>query len=308
MAEPMRRRILLIGANGQVGWELRRCLQPLGDIVATTSQAGAEQRSLNLADPSAICAVVRELRPQIIVNAAAYTAVDLAEDDVDQAMAINSVAPGVLAEEAKRCGAALVHYSTDYVFDGGKTGAYQEDDETNPLSVYGRSKLAGERAIQQVGAVHLIFRTSWVYGARGKNFLRTILRLAGERPELNVVDDQIGTPNWSRMLAEATALALATQLRDGGDKWDAESERLRGVSGLYHLSAGGTTSWCGFARQIIANAEVTCGLTGITTAQYPLPAPRPLNSRLNTDKFTQAFGLVMPAWDEALRLCMAEMQ
>jgi dTDP-4-dehydrorhamnose reductase len=306
MVEPVRRRILVTGANGQIGWELLRCLQPLGEIVATTSQAGTTQRALNLADPDAIRAIVRELRPQLIVNAAAYTAVDQAEDDVDLAMAINAVAPGVLAEEAKRCGAALVHYSTDYVFDGSKTGAYQEEDLPNPLSAYGRSKLAGEQAIQQVGVAHLILRTSWVYGARGKNFLRTILRLARERPELNVVDDQIGTPNWSRLLAEATALALATQLRGVGKKWDAELERLRDVSGLYHLSAGGATSWCGFARGILGIAESSCRVNGITTAEYPLRAPRPMNSRLITEKFSRTFGLDLPAWDEALKLCMAD--
>ncbi len=307
MAEPMRRRILLISADGQIGWELLRSLQPLGDVVATTLEAGSAYRSLNLADPDAIRAMVRDLRPQLIVNAAAYTAVDQAEDDVNMAMAINAIAPGVLAEEAKRCGAALVHYSTEYVFDGSKTGAYLEEDAPSPLSVYGRSKLAGEQAVQQVDAAHLILRTSWVYGARGKNFLLTILRLARERSELNVVDDQIGAPNWSRLLAEATTQALATQLRGGGEKWDAELERLQDVSGLYHLSAGGATSWCGFARQIMSNAGLACRLTGITTAQYPLRASRPLNSQLNTNRFTQAFGLVMPAWDEALRLCIAEM-
>jgi dTDP-4-dehydrorhamnose reductase len=307
MNEPPRRRILVTGANGQIGWELRRCLQPLGEIVATSSQPGTAQRTLNLADPDEIRAIVRELHPQLIVNTAAYTAVDRAEDDVDRAMAINAVAPGVLAEEAKRCGAALVHYSTDYVFDGSKTGAYREEDAPNPLSVYGRSKLAGEQAIQQAGAAHLIFRTSWVYGMRGKNFLLTMLRLARERPELNVVDDQVGAPNWSRMLAEGTVLALATQLRGCGEDWASELERLRDVSGLYHLSAGGATSWCGFARQIMSIAGLDCRLAGITTAQYPLPASRPLNSRLNTDKLTQAFGLTLPAWDEALSLCMADM-
>jgi dTDP-4-dehydrorhamnose reductase len=307
MVESPRRRILVTGANGQIGWELLRCLQPLGEIVATTSQSGAAQRTLNLADPDAIRAIVRELRPQLIVNAAAYTAVDQAEDDVDMAMAINTAAPGVLAEEAKRCGAALVHYSTDYVFDGTKSGAYQEADVPNPLSVYGRSKLAGERAIQQVDGAHLILRTSWVYGARGKNFLLTIMRLARERSELNVVDDQVGAPNWSRLLAEATAQALATQLRGAGEKWESVLERMKAVSGLYHLSAGGSTSWCGFARQIVALAELSCHVMGITTAQYPLRAPRPLNSQLNANRFAQAFGLVLPPWDEALRLCMTDM-
>ncbi len=308
MAEPMRRRILLISADGQIGWELLRCLQPLGEIVATTLDAGKTYRSLNLADPDAIRAMIRELRPQLIVNAAAYTAVDQAEDDVELAMAINAVAPGVLAEEAKRCGAALVHYSTEYVFDGSKASAYLEEDVPNPLSVYGRSKLAGEQAIQHVGAAHLILRTSWVYGARGKNFLLTILRLARERPELKIVDDQVGAPNWSRLLAEATAQALATQLRGFDKKWDAQLERLREVSGLYHISAGGSTSWCGFARRILELAESSSRVQGITTAEYPLRATRPMNSRLITDKFTGTFGLCLPAWDEALQLCMAEVR
>ena len=306
MIEPVRRRILLISADGQIGWELQRCLQPLGEIVATTLQAGTAQRALNLADPDAIRAIVHKLRPQLIVNAAAYTAVDQAEDDVDLAMAINAVAPGVLAEEAKRCGAALVHYSTEYVFDGGKTGAYQEEDVPNPLSVYGRSKLAGEQAIQQVGAAHLILRTSWVYGARGKNFLLTILRLARERPELNVVDDQIGAPNWSRLLAEATSHALCTQVRGADEKWSAVLDRLRDVSGLYHVSAGGAASWCEFARHIVEIAKLACHVNGISTAQYPMRATRPLNSRLNTEKFSRTFGLDLPAWDQALKLCMAE--
>lgn len=304
MAEPRRRRILVTGADGQVGWELQRCLQPLGEVITSALDAGVAQRSLNLADPDAIRTLVRELRPQLIVNAAAYTAVDQAEDAVDLAMAINAVAPGVLAEEAKRCGAALVHYSTEYVFDGGKAGAYEESDAPNPLSVYGRSKLAGEQAVQQVDAAHLIFRTSWVYGARGKNFLLTILRLARERPELKIVDDQVGAPNWSRLLAEATAQALATQLRGTGEEWDAELERLRAVSGLYHLSTGGSASWCGFARRILELAESSCRVQGITTAEYPLRATRPMNSRLITDKFARTFGLHLPDWDEALRLCM----
>ncbi len=306
MDESKRRRILVTGADGQVGWELQRCLQPLGEVVTSALQAGIAQRSLNLADPDAIRALVRELRPQLIVNAAAYTAVDQAEDDVDLAMAINAVAPGVLAEEARRCGAALVHYSTEYVFDGNKADLYLEEDAPNPLSVYGRSKLAGEQAIRQIDAAHLIFRTSWVYGMRGKNFLLTMLRLARERPELNVVDDQVGAPNWSRLLAEATAQALATQLRGADGRWDGALERLGNVSGLYHLSASGATSWCGFARGILELAASTCRVKGITTAEYPLRAPRPLNSRLNTEKFSRTFGLDLPEWDEALKLCMAE--
>ena len=315
MAEAARRRILVTGANGQVGWELRRSLQPMGEVIATEFdlQSGAAQHALNLADPNAIRALVRELQPQLIVNAAAYTAVDQAEDDVDLAMAINAVAPGVLAEEAKRCGAALVHYSTEYVFDGTKSSPYTEADQPNPLSVYGRSKLAGEQAIEQVAGAHLIFRTSWVYGARGKNFLLTILRLARERSELKVVDDQFGAPNWSRMLAEATAQVLATQFGGAAApdrEWAAVLARLQAVSGLYHLSASGASSWCNFARNIveaaIAKGGSPCEVKGITSDQYPTRARRPQNSRLSTDKFTRTFGLSLPAWDEALRLCLED--
>ncbi len=316
MTESSRRRILVTGANGQVGWELRRSLQPLGEIIATEfePQAGA-QRTLNLADPDEIRALVRELKPQLIVNAAAYTAVDQAEEDVDMAMAINAVAPGVLAEEAKRCGAALVHYSTEYVFDGTKSSPYTEADQPNPLNVYGRSKLAGEQAIQQVGGAHLIFRTSWVYGARGKNFLLTILRLARERPELNIVNDQFGAPNWSRMLAELTAQVLAMQFGNAATpdrEWAAVLARLQSVSGLYHLSSSGAASWCEFARNIvelaIAKTASSCEVKGITSDQYPTRARRPLNSRLSTDKFTRTFGLSLPAWDEALRLCLEDVK
>lgn len=315
MTESLRRRILVTGANGQVGWELRRSLQPLGEVIATEfdPQVGA-QRTLNLADPDAIRTLVRELRPQLIVNAAAYTAVDQAEDDVEMAMAINAVAPGVLAEEAKRCGAALVHYSTEYVFDGTKNSPYAEADQPNPINVYGYSKLAGEQAIQQVDGAHLIFRTSWLYGARGKNFLLTILRLARERPELNIVNDQFGAPNWSYMLGEATAQALATQIGNAatpGREWAAVLARLQAVSGLYHLSSSGVASWCEFARNIvelaIARGASPCEVKGITSDQFPAHARRPLNSRLVTDKFSSVFGLSLPSWDESLKLCMEGM-
>lgn len=316
MAEPLRPRILVTGGLGQVGWELRRCLQPMGEVIASEFDAQATQMSgaqcvLNLADPDSIRSTLRAVQPHIIVNAAAYTAVDLAEDDAEAAMAINATAPGVLAEEAQRTGAALVHYSTEYVFDGMQAGMYREDDATNPLSVYGRSKLAGERAIQQINPTHLILRTSWVYGIRGKNFLLTILRLARERPELNVVDDQIGAPNWSRLLAAATAHMLTSQL-GSARQWVDAVQQLQAVSGIYHLSSQGVTSWCEFARAIVAAAaakdEATCEVRGIPTEQYPTRAQRPKNSRLCTDKLAVTFGISLPTWDEALRLCMQDMR
>jgi dTDP-4-dehydrorhamnose reductase len=216
-------------------------------------------------------------------------------------MAINGIAPGIMAEEAKRLGAAMVHYSTDYVFDGTKASFYAEEDAPNPLSVYGKTKLAGEQAIQAAGISHLIFRTSWVYGLRGKNFLRTILRLAQERDELKIVDDQVGAPTWSRLIAEATAQILAQRRAN-----------LSEVSGLYHLTSAGRTSWHGFARAILDHSGLVtvkplARLTPIPGADYPLPAPRPGNSGLNNKKMQQVFGLALPEWDAALALCCQEM-
>ena len=199
----VRRKILLTGKNGQVGWELERSLQPLGQVIAF------DRSGLDLASPDSIRAVIREVKPELIVNPAAYTAVDKAESEPDLAMAVNGVAPGIIAEEAKRLGAALIHYSTDYVFDGTKAEPYTEDDVPKPINVYGKTKLAGEQAVQAIGVPHLIFRTSWVYGMRGKNFLLTILRMAKEKDELRIVDDQFGAPTWSRMIAETTAQVLA---------------------------------------------------------------------------------------------------
>jgi dTDP-4-dehydrorhamnose reductase len=288
-------RILLTGKQGQVGWELCRTLAPLGQV----SALGREQ--LDLADADSIRRAVRELRPQLIVNPAAYTAVDLAESDAETATAVNGAAPGILAEEAKRLGAGLIHYSTDYVFDGGQDGVYRETDATNPGNVYGRSKLAGEQAIQAVGAEHLILRTSWVYGLRGRNFLLTMLRLAREREELRVVADQIGAPTWSRMIAEATALAAA--------RWYMGSRPQAGLSGVYHLTAGGSTSWHGFVEAIVrlAGEQETLAvqrITPIATADYPTPARRPANSRLDGGKLEQAFGLRLPDWQDSLAACL----
>lgn len=281
------KRILLTGRNGQVGWELQRTLTPLGEVLAF------DRTELDLADRDQLVAVVREAKPDIIVNAAAYTAVDQAESDVDSAWAINATAPGILAEEAKRLGALLVHYSTDYVFDGRKDGAYTEDDTPNPLNVYGRSKLGGEQAIAAAGGRHLILRTSWVYGNRGHNFLRTMLRLAGERDELRIVDDQHGAPTWSRLIAEATAFALV---------------RRDLPQGMFHLASRGETSWFGFAEEIFANAGTGLRrprVSSCTTADYPLPAQRPANSRLDSGRFAREAGLELPDWADALALCMA---
>ena len=281
------KKFLLIGRNGQVGWELQRTLAPLGEVVAL------DRTALDLSDAAAIRATVRAMRPDLIVNAAAYTAVDQAEADSDLAMLINGQAPGVMAEEAKKLGAMMVHFSTDYVFDGTKDTAYDEDDQPNPIDAYGRSKLAGEKAIQAVGCRHLIFRTSWVYGLRGKNFLRTILRLAEEREELRIIDDQIGAPTWSRMIAESTAFICAQKTPQ---------------EGLYHLACNGAASWHGFAQAILdltrhlRTREPT--LLAIPARDYPLPALRPLNSRLACDRLKREAEIILPDWKQALSLCL----
>lgn len=288
--------ILLTGVNGQVGFELARSLQGLGNVVAL------DRGGLDLGNLDHIRRVLRDLKPSLIVNAAAYTAVDKAETDVHAAMRINGEAPGVLAEEAKRLDAALVHYSTDYVFDGTKDGPYVEDDTVNPQNVYGKSKLAGEQAIAASGCDHLIFRTSWVYGTRGKNFLLTMLKLGAERPELRVVADQIGAPTWSNTIATATAHVLAQGLSSEDSQW------WRERSGIYHLSAGDATSWHGFARAIfdIAMGESAPNVLPIPASDYPVPAKRPANSRMSHDKLAERFGLRLPSWHDALRLCMGD--
>jgi dTDP-4-dehydrorhamnose reductase len=288
------RTILLTGVNGQVGFELARTLQGLGRVVAV------DRSRLDLGDLDQIRSVVREVKPALIVNPAAYTAVDKAESDVDAAMRANGEAPGVLAEEAKRLGAALVHYSTDYVFDGTKDGAYVEDDAVNPQNVYGKGKLAGEQAIAASGCDHLIFRTSWVYGTRGKNFLLTMLRLGAERDELSVVADQIGAPTWSVTIAALTANVLAQSVSANKDWWAEKS-------GVYHLTAGGSTSWHGFAEAIfeLSSLEKKPAVKPIPAASYPTPAARPANSRMSNDKLASAFGVRAPDWREALRLSLA---
>jgi dTDP-4-dehydrorhamnose reductase len=278
-------KILLTGRNGQVGRELERSLAALGELVAF------DRRDLDLADPDQLVSRVRELGPQLIVNAAAYTAVDSAEGEVQQAMAINATAPGILAEEASRLGACLVHYSTDYVFDGNKRSPYTEEDTPNPANVYGRSKLAGEEAIQASGCRHLILRTAWVYSSHGQNFLLTMLRLAGEKPELRVVDDQIGAPTWARDIANATAsmLGLATM-----------------PEGLFHLTAAGQTSWCGFARAIFRIRGLQVPVLPIASSDFPTPAARPAFSVLDNSKLTARTGISMRDWERALADCLRD--
>jgi dTDP-4-dehydrorhamnose reductase len=289
-------KILVTGASGQVGFELRRTMATLGEVVAV------DLPELNFADLDAVRARVREIKPQLIVNAAAYTAVDKAESDPDLAMLVNRDAPGVLAEEARRLDAPIVHYSTDYVYDGTKAGPYVEDDAPNPMSVYGRSKLAGDQAVIASGAAHVILRTSWVYGARGGNFYLTMRKLAAEREELRIVNDQTGAPTWCRMLAQVTAQIVA----GGGSPAE-----LRKKSGLYHLTASGQTTWFGFAGAIVERARAAglskvARLVPITTAEYPLPAKRPTNSILSCEKIARTFGVTMPAWDKAFALCVEQ--
>jgi dTDP-4-dehydrorhamnose reductase len=285
--------ILLIGKNGQVGWELRRALAPLGAVVAV------DFPEIDLTDPASIRRWVDDAAPQIIVNAAAYTAVDKAEVETDLAMHVNAGAPGILAEEARKRGALLIHYSTDYVYDGAKQTPYLEDDAANPLSAYGRSKLAGDRAVQESGCAHLIFRLCWVYGARGQNFLLTMMRLARERDQLHVVADQLGAPTWARMIAEATAQAVCQVWRSSDLSWH---------NGIYHLSSAGYTSWHGFAEAIVsrmpAESRKAKGVEPITTAHYPTPARRPAYSVLSGDKLERTFGLRLPPWEESLGLVM----
>ena len=283
-----RPRILLTGATGQVGWELRRSLATLGEVVAPTRE------QLDLADAGAMVRLVREMSPRWIVNPAAYTAVDKAEGEREQVFRLNRDAPAAFAEAALEVGAGLIHFSTDYVYDGSKPEPYVESDPTGPLSVYGESKLAGEQAIRHSGVPHLIFRTSWVYGARGRNFLLTMSRLAREKPELSVVADQFGAPTWSRSLAEATAQVLS---------WLAPAD-LEAVGGTYHMTNAGSTSWYGFAEALLAAQGLSTPVKPIPTEAYPTPAKRPVNSRLSTDRLRHVFGIVMPDWRESLALCL----
>ena len=281
-------KIMLLGKNGQVGWELQRTLDPLGEVVALS------RKELDLEEEKAIRDRVREIKPAIIVNAAAYSAVDQAEVEPEKAWRVNSVAPGVLAQEAKRLNALLVHYSTDYVFDGKKDGPYMEEDKARPINVYGETKLKGEYNIQEAGAAYLILRTSWVYGLRGKNFLLTMQCLAKEKDELRVVDDQLGSPTWCRMIAEATALILSQG-----------KYRVDNYTGIYHLCAGGETSWHGFARAIFdyifSNEDKYARLIPIPTSEFKTLAVRPANSVLSCSKLNAIHGITLPRWNYSLK-------
>lgn len=295
----MSTKILLIGTSGQVGWELLHCIQPLGTLYAAGRQTDSNTPfQIDLASPDTLCQVIRELKPNLILNAAAYTAVDKAEEEIELAQKINAIAPGILAEECLRLNASLIHYSTDYVFDGDHDQPYTEQSYVNPMGLYGASKLEGERAIQAIGGQYLIFRTAWVYGLRGKNFLLTIQRLAQEREELKIVADQIGAPTWSRMIAEATVQVLAQILSP------LHPVPFETVSGIYHLTCGGQTSWYDFAQAIIAQGDKQPRILPITTAEYPTPAKRPAYSVLSNAKLMSTFGLQLPTWDQALALCL----
>lgn len=284
-------KILLTGSRGQLGRELKRSLASLGELIA------CDHHQLDLSDPKTLVDTVRKIAPTVIVNAAAYTSVDKAETEPELANAVNAIAPGILAEEANKLGALLIHYSTDYVFDGTKSAPYVEDDTSSPLSAYGRSKLGGEQAIIATDCRHLIFRTSWVFGLHGTNFMKTMLRLGRERDELRVIGDQFGAPTWTRHLADVTALVVA---------------RREAPSGLYHLNASGETSWHGYAEAIFSEAinagliEKAPSVRRITSADFPLPAARPANSRLDCSRFRRDFGLELPDWRTGLIDCLAD--
>ena len=294
-------RALVTGCRGQVGSELLRALEGRAEVLAR------DRASLDLGDPQAIRRVVRDERPQLIVNAGAYTAVDKAETEPEAAPAVNATAPGVLAEEAKRVGALLVHFSTDYVFDGTKAAPYVETDPTSPVSAYGRTKLEGEEAIRAAGCDHLILRTSWVYGAHGKNFLLTMLRLAATQAQIRVVDDQRGAPTSSRQIAEGVVDLLLGSAR-GRPVAESDLGRLRDASGLYHFTASGVASWFEFAQAIFAERATQPGqaftaprVVAITTREYPTPARRPANSVLSNEKLVATFGARLPDWRAGLR-------
>lgn len=295
-------KILLLGKDGQVGWELQRSLAPLGEVLALNARS--ESYCGDLADLAGLGRTVQDWAPDVIVNAAAYTAVDKAESEREQAFRVNAEAVAVLAKAAAASGALLVHYSTDYVFPGQGVTPWQETDEVGPLNVYGESKLAGEQAIQASGCKHLIFRTCWVYAARGNNFARTMLRLATERDTLGVIDDQFGAPTGAELIADVTAHAIVAARHDAA------------LSGLYHLAAAGETTWCGYARFVLEHAAAAGvalkvpaeAVKALTTDAYPTPARRPANSRLDTHKLEKAFGLRLPEWQQGVARMLTEIQ
>jgi dTDP-4-dehydrorhamnose reductase len=298
--------ILILGRTGQVARDLQLLLPPVGSV----SCVGRPE--FDLSQPDSIRELIRQRRPDVLINAAAYTAVDRAESEPDMAMKINAEAPGMMAEEAKRLGSLFISYSTDYVFDGKKSAPYVEGDAPNPLNVYGASKLAGDRAIEAVGGSYIIFRTSWVYSATGRSFLNTIVKLATEREELRVVDDQIGAPTWSRDIAAATTQVIRQSMTSAGAGQNA-SEALRDRRGIYNLTAEGSVSWCGFAMAILEETKKQrkshgglAGITPISTSQYPTPARRPLNSRLLNNKVHEVFGVLLPPWRESLTRVIKE--
>lgn len=293
-------KILLLGKGGQVGWELQRSLATLGELVALDFDS--TNLHADFSRPEGLAATVKAVAPDIIVNAAAHTAVDKAESEPELARAINATAPGVLAREAAACGAWLLHYSTDYVFDGGGTTPWTEDSPTGPLSVYGHTKLEGEQLIRTSGAKHLILRTSWVYAARGGNFAKTMLKLAKERDKLTVIDDQIGAPTGAELLADLSAHALRTALQRPE------------VSGTYHAVASGLTSWHGYAQHVIEFARAAGqpikvapeAIAPVPTSAFPTPAKRPTNSRLDTTRLRETFGVTLPAWQQGVERMLTE--
>ncbi|MFT3956808.1 MAG: dTDP-4-dehydrorhamnose reductase [Piscinibacter sp.] len=293
-------RIVLFGSRGQLGWELQRALAPLGELTALSTDS--RDWPADFRQPESLATTLRALRPDVVVNAAAYTAVDRAESEAELAHTINATATGVLAREAAALGATLLHYSTDYVFDGSGDTARGEDAPTAPINTYGRSKLAGEQAVRASGCRHLILRTSWVYAARGGNFARTMLKLAAERDSLRVIDDQIGVPTGADLLADLSAHALRDLQRDPA------------LSGTYHVVPAGQTSWFAYACRVIEAAAARGrplkvaphDIQAITTREYPTPAARPLNSRLDTSRFRRAFGLHLPPWQQGVDRLLAE--
>jgi dTDP-4-dehydrorhamnose reductase len=295
-------RLLVTGANGQVGWELSRSLMPLGEVVAL------DHRQCDFSRPESLPSLIRSIKPDVVVNAAAYTAVDKAEHEEKLAMTVNGTAVGVIAEESRKAGILLVHYSTDYVFDGAKETPYTEEDVPHPINAYGRSKLAGDAAVLQAGGAYVILRTSWVYASRRHNFVHTILRLARQREELRIVADQIGAPTWARNIADATAPIIRAACN--------EQEQGQSASGIFNLAASGATSWYGFAeailedgkRHALLSAQHLPQLRPIPSEEYPLPAARPKNSRLAEDRLSKRFGIVLPNWKQGLSLCIEEMK